>query len=223
MMKLYCARWVLPVASAPLRDGAVAVEGARIEGVGARAELEERFPSVEVEDFGEAAILPGFVNCHTHLELTAMRGFLEPVEGDFFAWLRKVTIARAKIESLRGGETPLITLGLSPHAPYTVSAPLLQMLARYASDERLPLMMHAAESEAEQLLMLRGVGPFADSFNARGIVFNSPGVSTVRHLAQTGILDTRPLLAHCVRVDDADIETIKNHGASVAHCPESNA
>ena len=294
MMKLYCARWVLPVASAPISDGAVAVEGARIEGVGARAELEERFPSVEVEDFGEAAILPGFVNCHTHLELTAMRGFLEPVEGDFFAWLRKVTIARgtrmttediyasaawgaveaaragvtcvadasdacacalkalgevglrgvvfqeafgpdereasakfdharAKIESLRGGETSLITLGLSPHAPYTVSAPLLQMLARYASDERLPLMMHAAESEAEQLLMLRGVGPFADSFNARGIVFNSPGVSTVRHLAQTGILDTRPLLAHCVRVDDADIETIKNHGASVAHCPKSNA
>src|SRR5207248_1663986 len=94
MTKLYCARWVLPVASAPISDGAVAVEGARIAGVGARAELEERFQSASVEDFGEAAILPGLVNCHTHLELTAMRGFLEPEEGDFFAWLIKVTIAR---------------------------------------------------------------------------------------------------------------------------------
>ena len=294
MTKLYCARWVLPVASAPIRDGAVAVEGARIAGVGARAQLAAKFPSVEVEDFGEAALLPGFVNCHTHLELTAMRGFLDEEEGDFFAWLIKLTIAgggrmttedlhasaawgaveaaragvtcvadasdagasalkalrevglrgvvfqeafgpderearakfdhaREKIERLRGGETSLVTLGLSPHAPYTVSAPLLRMLARYASDERLPLMMHAAESEAEAALMLRGVGPFAESFKARGIVFNSPGVSTVRHLAQTGILDTRPLLAHCVRVDEDDIKEIKNHGASVAHCPKSNA
>src|SRR3989440_594446 len=294
MTKIYCARWVLPVASAPLRDGAVAVEGARIAGVGARAELEERFQSASVEDFGEAAILPGLVNCHTHLELTAMRGFLEPEESNFFAWLLKLTIARGarmttediyasaawgaveaaragvtcvadasdagacalkalgevglrgvvfqeafgpderearakfdhareKIESLRGGETSLVALGLSPHAPYTVSAPLLEMLARYASDERLPLMMHAAESEAERSLMQRGVGPFAESFKARGIVFNSPGVSTVRHLTQTGILDTHTLLAHCVRVDDADIETIKNHVASVAHCPKSNA
>ncbi|PYT00227.1 MAG: hypothetical protein DMF65_08750, partial [Acidobacteria bacterium] len=75
--------------------------------------------------------------------------------------------AREKIERLRGGETSLVTLGLSPHAPYTVSAPLLRMLARYASDERLPLMMHAAESEAERSLMQRGVGPFAESFKAR--------------------------------------------------------
>src|SRR5947209_933575 len=94
MTKIYSARWVLPVASRPIRDGAVAVEGTRIAGVGTRAELEERFPSASVEDFGESAILPGFVNCHAHLELTAMRGFLEAEEGDFFAWLKKITIAR---------------------------------------------------------------------------------------------------------------------------------
>src|SRR5437762_11864125 len=94
MTKIYSARWVLPVVSEPIEFGAVAVEGARVAGVGARAEVARRFPSVEVEDFGEAAILPGFVNCHTHLELTAMRGFLESEEGDFFAWLIKLTIAR---------------------------------------------------------------------------------------------------------------------------------
>src|SRR5947209_273866 len=94
MTKIYSARWVLPVASRPIRDGAVAVEGTRIAGVGTRAELEERFPSASVEDFDESVILPGFVNCPAYLELTAMRGFLEAEEGDFFAWLRKITIAR---------------------------------------------------------------------------------------------------------------------------------
>src|SRR5947209_17211520 len=227
MTKIYSARWVLPVISEPVEGGAVAVEGARVEGVGARAELTERFPSAEVLDLGEAAILPGFVNCHTHLELTAMRGFLEAEEGDFFAWLRKVTAARnermtaddlqasaawgaveavragitcvadasdagattmkalkevglrgvvfqeafgadereagrqfeearEKTAMLRGGETALVTLGLSPHSPYTVSPPLLLMLARFALDEGLPVMMHAAESRAEELLMLYG-------------------------------------------------------------------
>jgi cytosine/adenosine deaminase-related metal-dependent hydrolase len=94
MTKIYCARWVLPITSEPIRDGAVAVEGTRVAGVGPRAEVLGRSPSASVEELGEAALLPGFVNCHTHLELTAMRGFLESEEGDFFAWLRKLTVAR---------------------------------------------------------------------------------------------------------------------------------
>lgn len=294
MTKIYCARWVLPITDEPIRDGAVAVEGTRVVAVGPRALVSERFPSAEVEELGEAAVLPGFVNCHTHLELTAMRGFLESEEGDFFAWLRKVTIsrnermsaddlyvsaawgaieaaragvtcvgdasdsgattmralrdaglrgivyqeafgpdareaaarfdhAREKIERLRSGETALVTLGLSPHSPYTVAPTLLGMLARYAIDERLPLMMHAAESEAEQALMLEGSGIFAAAYALRGFTFDSPRTTTVRHLANTGVLDARPLLAHCVRVDEGDIKLLKQQGAGVAHCPKSNA
>lgn len=294
MTKIYCARWVLPVTSGPVRDGAVAVEGTRVAGVGPRAEVAERFPSASVLELGEAALLPGFVNCHTHLELTAMRGLLEAEEGNFFAWLRKVTLsrnermtaedlyvsaawgaceaaragitcvgdasdagattmralrdaglrgivyqeafgpdareaaakfehARAKIDALRGGETTLVTLGLSPHSPYTVAPPLLEMLARYAVEERLPLMMHAAESEAEQALMLEGGGIFAAGYALRGFAFDSPRTTTVRHLSNTGVLDARPLLAHCVRVDEEEIRLMKEAGTGVAHCPKSNA
>ncbi|HEX8686242.1 MAG TPA: amidohydrolase family protein [Pyrinomonadaceae bacterium] len=294
MTKIYCARWVLPVTSAPVRDGAVAVEGTRVAGVGTRAEVSERFPAAEVLELGEAALLPGFVNCHSHLELTAMRGFLEPEEGDFFAWLRKLTLARgermgaedlyasaawgaveaaragvtclgdassagattmralrdsglrgvvfqeafgpdareaasqfdaarARIDALRGGETPLVALGLSPHAPYSVAPTLLERLARFAVGERLPLMMHAAESEAEQALMTKGGGIFAAAYALRGFSFDSPHTTPVRHLAAVGVLDARPLLAHCVRVDEGDVELLSRHGAGVAHCPKSNA
>ncbi len=76
--KIYCAQ------------SAVAVSGARIVGTGSRSEIINRFPHFEIEDFGEALILPGLVNTHTHLELTALRGYLENEESDFFAWLRKL-------------------------------------------------------------------------------------------------------------------------------------
>jgi 5-methylthioadenosine/S-adenosylhomocysteine deaminase len=42
-------------------------------------------------------------------------------------------------------------------------------------------------------------------------------------LRQVGILETRPLLAHCIRVNDEDIETLRSYDAKVAHCPKSNA
>ena len=94
MTTIYSARWVLPVSSAPIEHGAVAVDGPLIAGVGSVAEIKLRFPEARVESFGEAVILPGFVNTHTHLELTALRGYLENEESDFCAWLRKLTLAR---------------------------------------------------------------------------------------------------------------------------------
>lgn len=294
MSILYCARWVLPVTSAAIEDGAVAIEAARIVGVGTRQSLEAEFPEAEARDFDEAAILPGFVNCHSHLELTAMRGYLEREENDFFAWLRKLTVARLermtpedlyvsaawgaieaaragitcvadasdaassslralndvglrgtvyqesfgpdpklareqfeklceKIARLRSYESALARPGVSPHAPYTVSAPQLELIAEFALAEGLPLMMHAAESAAESEFMLGGRGVFADGLAGRGIEWRAPGVSTIQYLASLGVLRAKPLLAHCIRVDEADIETIKEWDARVAHCPKSNA
>ncbi len=37
------------------------------------------------------------------------------------------------------------------------------------------------------------------------------------------MLDTQPLVIHCVTVDDDDIRTLADHGAAVAHCPVANA
>ena len=49
--KLYCARWVVPVATQLIEDGAVAVSGTSIVGVGNRAEVEAQFPEAAREDF----------------------------------------------------------------------------------------------------------------------------------------------------------------------------
>jgi 5-methylthioadenosine/S-adenosylhomocysteine deaminase len=294
MTILYCAKWVLPISAATIDDGAVAVQGARIVGVGAHADLAARFPEAEAREFGDAAILPGLVNAHSHLELTALRNYLEPEEGNFFAWLRKLTVARlermtaddlyvsaawgaveaaragvtclgdasdsgrtslaalsdvglrgiiyqevfgpdarlageqiekirAKAEELRARENERVRVGVSPHAPYTVSAALLERVTDYALAEELPMMMHAAESTAETEFMREGRGAFAEGLKRRGIEWRAPGVSTIHYLAALGVLDARPLLAHCVAVDEADIATLKERGARIAHCPKSNA
>ena len=75
-MKILAANYVLPIAAPPIKDGGILIDGSGIVAVGNREEIIAQFSSVEVEDFGEAAILPGFVNCHSHLEITSMRGAL---------------------------------------------------------------------------------------------------------------------------------------------------
>jgi 5-methylthioadenosine/S-adenosylhomocysteine deaminase len=294
MTTIYSARWVLPGSAAEIENGAVAVEGPRIAGVGPTAEITAQFPAARVESFGDAVILPGLINTHTHLELTAFRGYLEKEETDFFAWLRKLTIARMermtpddirvsaawgaceavragitcvadasdsglqsmlalqevglrgviyqesfgpdarlaqenfeklklKLGELRAQESELVRAGVSPHAPYTVCGPQLELIAELALAEGLSLMMHAAESEAEDRLLRDGCGAFAEGLARRSIEWQTPGMSTIQYLKQVGILETQPLLAHCIRVDDDDIETLRATGSAVAHCPKSNA
>jgi 5-methylthioadenosine/S-adenosylhomocysteine deaminase len=93
-MKILSAEYVLPISSEPIRNGAVAVEDDLIIAVGSLDDIKSRFTSAGIEDFKNAAILPGFVNCHSHLEVTSMRGALDDVEHDFRAWLLKLNDIR---------------------------------------------------------------------------------------------------------------------------------
>ncbi|MCA1602293.1 MAG: amidohydrolase family protein [Acidobacteria bacterium] len=294
MTILYSARWVLPISSGLIEDGAIAIKGSQITDVGTRASLVGKHPDAIMHQYPDAAILPGLVNAHSHLELTAMRGFLESEEFNFTGWLNKLTVARLELmtpadryvsaawgatEAVRAGvtaladasdgayesmkalsdvglrgivfqesfgpdprladdnfakltakvarlaelETPLVKVGVSPHAPYTVCGRQLELISEFALTENLPVMMHAAESFAEEMFLRKGQGTFAEALAKRGIEWHAPGLSTIQYLKRHCVLKTKPLLAHCIRVDNADIETLKESGARIAHCPKSNA
>jgi 5-methylthioadenosine/S-adenosylhomocysteine deaminase len=252
------------------------------------------YPDVEVSDFGAAAILPGFVNCHSHLELTTMRGALDDVEHDFSTWLLHLNGLRAelsdddiiaaavagaregaaagvtcfadigrmafagihalkevglrgivyqetefspdnataeadfrklieKFNMLRNGETPLVRIGLSPHSPYTVSSRLFEMIAQHAILAGVPISIHAAESASEHELLTKGTGFFTDVYEKYGVEWSSPHCTPIEYLERLGVLAARPLLAHCVLASQSDIEKIAANGATIAHCPKSNA
>jgi aminodeoxyfutalosine deaminase len=77
------ARWTFPVGQPPLERGTVTIQNDRILAV------EPRGRRAADVDLGNAAILPGLVNAHTHLDLTGLRGKVPP-GADFTAWLRAV-------------------------------------------------------------------------------------------------------------------------------------
>ncbi len=70
MATLFLSRYLVPVSSAPIEDGALLVSEGRIVGVGSRRELTAASSGAAVVDFGDAILLPPLVNAHTHLELT---------------------------------------------------------------------------------------------------------------------------------------------------------
>lgn len=293
-MNILAAEYVLPISSEPIKGGAVAIDGDKIAGVGTLDEIKARFPDAGIIDHGKAAILPGFVNCHSHLEITSMRGALDDVEHDFAAWLLKLNELRAelsdedilaaavsgaregaaagvtcfgdigrlghagvhalkavglrgivyqetefspdnrtadedflklaaKYEALREESTTLVQIGISPHSPYTVGSQLFELIAQYAIINRVPLTIHAAESNSEHELLTQGTGFFTTVYEKYGVEWESPHCTPIEYLERLGVLSTQPLLAHCVVTSASDLAKIATNGASIAHCSKSNA
>lgn len=70
MMTLYRSRYLVPVTTAPLEQGAIVVKDGVIVAMGVASDLEARYPLCHQHDYGEAILLPAFINAHTHLELS---------------------------------------------------------------------------------------------------------------------------------------------------------
>jgi 5-methylthioadenosine/S-adenosylhomocysteine deaminase len=117
-----------------------------------------------------------------------------------------------------------VRLGVSPHAPYSVSGPLYAATATWAAAEGLPLATHIAESPAESELLEGGSGAFAEGWRVRGIPLPAPpGRTPVAWLDQHGVLGEHTLCIHVVNAGSEDLDRLARTGSAVAHCPRSNA
>jgi cytosine/adenosine deaminase-related metal-dependent hydrolase len=84
-IQIVTADWVFPMSGPPIRGGAVAIDGLFFEAVGPALQLRAKFPKARVTEMPGRTILPGFINAHTHLELTHRQR--PPVPGSFVDWL----------------------------------------------------------------------------------------------------------------------------------------
>lgn len=130
---------------------------------------------------------------------------------------------RRQLDLLRPFAGELVRVGVSPHAPYTVSDALFTATAELAAGEGLPIAVHIAESAVERALVTRGEGDFAPGLRARGIATPLRGRTPVEMLRRLGVLAARPLLIHCVDLDEEDVAAIAEADCAVAHCPVANA
>ncbi|UCG15385.1 MAG: amidohydrolase family protein [Phycisphaerales bacterium] len=89
------ARWVVPVEGPPIENGAVAIHDGGVVAVATARDL----AATALEDLGDVVLLPGFVNAHTHLELSRLVGVL-PTDSGFVPWLERLTAM------LRAGADP---------------------------------------------------------------------------------------------------------------------
>jgi cytosine/adenosine deaminase-related metal-dependent hydrolase len=109
-----------------------------------------------------------------------------------------------------------VRIGISPHAPYTVTLDLY----RAADELGLPVATHLAESEAETQFLRAGTGDW-EAF--AHMLVPPVGTTGIRALADAGLLGPHVLAAHCVHADEEEIELLAAHDVAVAHCPRSNA
>jgi 5-methylthioadenosine/S-adenosylhomocysteine deaminase len=98
-----------------------------------------------------------------------------------------------------------IVPAVAPHAPYTVSPPVLQRGHRMAVEHDVPFVIHVSETKGE-----------VDDIRGRY------GSSPIAHLDRVGVLDGRLIGAHCVWPEADEIPLLAARGCGVVHCPRSN-
>lgn len=120
----------------------------------------------------------------------------------------------------------LLSVGLSPHAPYSLSEPLLERCADLLRRWNLPATIHVAESPEEVAYVGLGLGSIASDLlplvGRRSPSHRVCGESPVAFLARCGLLSERLLAVHAVHVGGSDLELLQRHGVALALCPRSN-
>lgn len=292
-MNLLTAKFVVPVTSPVIKDGAILIRDGRICDVGTAHDLRISMPAgTSIEDLGDVALLPGFINPHTHLELTGYHGMLP--RAPLWEWFNtllpmRVTpnAAEREIEAVREGarqslaagvtlvgdisrrgitalslvDSPIrrvcfielisgasmppasgaelatiaddaanrfagdrTRIGITPHAPYTVTPTDLRASVQFARHRRWPLTMHLLETIEERDWLYGNAGFLADFLRDRGLACATcQPTDPVSLLTESGLCGAAPLYAHMNYADDRTIDLLADSHASVVFCPRAHA
>ena len=109
-------------------------------------------------------------------------------------------LAYAKKFAADWANDPLITPALAPHAPYSLDAEHLRLVAKASAELNLPILMHVAEMTDEISTLRR-----------------ERNQTPVEYLDSLGLLTPRLVAAHCIFVTDSDIALLKARDVGIAH------
>ncbi|MDG1928232.1 MAG: amidohydrolase family protein [Nitrospinaceae bacterium] len=272
-------RVLLTQCSEPVENGELIIEGGDI------LEISPQASKVNTEytlDLSDHLLMPGFVNAHSHLSLTALENKLSPSK-NFACWIRDLIILNTALkdeeriggiqkgasEMKSSGVTGLAdyvadsvlldsigslgfrsvlfleiigfqdkkaeglakeverifkshgsiwTLGIAPHAPYSVSKKLFHQLDQLSKKYGCLLSTHLAETDEESQFIEKGEGPLVDLLKDRKAFdanWKAPATSPVRYLKSFGALNEM-VAVHCNFID-GDTDAVK----AAVFCPKS--
>jgi 5-methylthioadenosine/S-adenosylhomocysteine deaminase len=122
---------------------------------------------------------------------------------DASSYEESLSAAREFIQRWKGHS--LIEPSVAPHSPYTCTEEILRATSELAIEFDVPLHTHLAETALEVE-------------NSR----SDHGMPVIPYVKKHNLFGAKVLAAHCVHVDDGEINTLIHHAAGVAHCPSSN-
>lgn len=111
------------------------------------------------------------------------------------------------VKKILDRKNPLVLPTVTPRFALTCSEDLLKGLGDIAKEHDVHIQTHLCESLPE---IERAKELFPQYKNYADIY------------AGTGLLTSKAIMAHCVHLNDEEIQTLKQHNTSVSHCPTSN-
>lgn len=254
-------------------NGSLLIENGKIREISGETIRDD---DAEMTDAEGMYVMPGFINTHTHLPMTMLRGYADDLplhewltEHIFPAEARLVNADNVRlatrlafIEMIKSGTTcfndmyffedviaeearkagirgvmgesvidfptasfqtvdeglaicealirkwqgdPIIHPSVCVHAPYTCSKETLIKTKQLADKYHTLLQIHVSETrkEVEDITAQTGMPP-------------------VEYLHSIGLLDRNVIAAHCVWLNEKEVELMATSGASIGHCPKSN-
>jgi len=260
-----------------IENGAVVVKDGRVADIGEFGEILKKYKEqIPVYGNSHSALMPGFINTHTHAAMVLFRGIADdlplkqwltehiwPREAKFLSeeFVYDGTLL-ACLEMLKSGTTTFsdmyfftesiakaakdagikavvgqgvldfptpsgsgakdylakaedfiknfksddyIIPAVAPHAIYTCSRETLLSCKELALKYNVPMHIHLSETfqEVEESLNRHGLRP-------------------VKYLDSIGLLEAKIIAAHCVWLNEEEIEIMAKHNVGVSHCIESN-
>ena len=289
-MNILKSKYLLTDPDNVIEDGAVIIDD---EGL---IEFAGEFKDISapelyrIIDLGDSAIVPGFINAHTHLELTHLHKSIKS-NGNFTDWIRQLvdrkkgwaeseyalSVRNGITSSLRSGTTTvaditrngialselltskirkslffeiinfdpasaketindfkkkytaiktdeLLSIGLFPHAPYTVSDKLYRDCKEVSEDLGVEIATHIAETKDEVEFLARGTGHFATLLKDFKMLkgWEPPELSPINYLKNIGFLENGCILIHCNYMTEEEIDLIEESKSNVVFCPRSH-
>ncbi len=289
-MYILRSKYLLKEPNNTINNGAVVIDDYGMIKFSGQAKDIDGLKSTLTIDLGNSAIVPGFINTHTHLELTHLHKCIN-YNGNFTNWISqlvnmkknwsekeyRLSIADGIKKNLEAGTTTvvditrnglsfdelikskirktlffevidfnpdtasntienfkcqitdidtndLLSLGIFPHAPYTVSEELYKCCVKISKELGINIATHISESKDEVELLTKGTGYFVTLLKNFDMLRNwkHPGLRPIDYLKNIGFLKKGCILIHCNFLSDNDIDLIEKSESNVVFCPRSH-